>query len=130
MPRRYVINPDEWEDIASDMGSAIYYWCRSLTDEESQALRDLNLPPMYTVAVMAEDPEKDGELLLLMTKRDYEWALGQIEFVMPGTAASGYVASAFADRDPKTGYLESTYLDAEVADVVAQLHLYGEVVFG
>jgi hypothetical protein len=130
MPRRFVIDPAEWEDIASDMGLAIHYWCRSLTVAEHEALAAVNLPDMYTIRAMAEDPVKDGELLLIMTKRDYEWALGQIEFAVPGTAVSAYVASAFADRDKRTNFIESSYLDGEVADVVAQLHLFGEVPFG
>lgn len=130
MPRRMLIDPAEWEDVASDLGLGITHWCRSLTDEEHAALEAVHLPEMYTVRCMAEDPAKEGELLLLMTKRDYEWALGQIEFLMPHTAVSAYVASAFADRDKRTNYLESTYLDAEVADVVAQIHLFGEVPFG
>lgn len=130
MPRRFEIDPAEWEDIASDLGLGITHWCRSLTSEEHAALDALHLPDMYTIRAMAEDPAKEGELLLIMTKRDYEWALGQIEFLMPGTAVSAYVASAFGDRDRRTNYLESTYLDAEVADVVAQLHLFGEVPFG
>lgn len=128
MARRMTINPEEWPDVASDMGLGIHYWCRELTDEESAALQALHLPEMYTVAVMAIDPDTgEDDRLLLMTKLDYETALGQVEFVIPGSRVSGYVGAAFANRDMRTNYLETTYLDADVADVVAQIHLFGEV---
>lgn len=131
MPRRMLIDPAEWEDVASDLGFGINYWCRELSEAERKMLTDLHLPEMYTVAVMAIDPDEGtDDQLLLMTKRDYEWALGQIEYVIPQSAVSGYVSSAFADRDMRTGFLETSYLDAEVADVVAQLHLFGEIKYG
>ena len=131
MPRRYEINPEEWEAIASDLGFGINYWCRELSEAEREMLKALRLPEMYTVAVMAIDPDSgEDDQLLLMSKRDYEWALGQIEFLMPGTYVSGYVASAFADRDPKTNFVEASYFDSEVADAVAQLHLFGEIQYG
>lgn len=131
MPRRMLIDPDEWEGVASDLGFGINYWCRALTDEESAMLAALRVPEMYTVAVMAIDPDTgEDDQLLLMSKRDYEWALSQIEFLVPQSAVSGYVSSAFADRDQRTGFIETTYLDSDVADVVAQIHLFGEVKYG
>jgi hypothetical protein len=131
MPRRMLIDPEEWEDVASDLGLGISYWCRELTEAEHQALRDLRLPEMYTVAVMAIDPDNgEDDQLLLMTKRDYEWALGQVEFLAPNSTVSGYVGSAFGNRNMRTNYLETSYLDADVADVVAQLHLFGEIKYG
>lgn len=131
MPRRMVIDPEEWGDVASDLGLAIHYWARELTVSETAVLQALRLPEMYTVRCMAIDPDTgQDDRLLLMTKRDYEWALGQIEFLIPHTDVSHYVSSAFANRNMKTGYLESTHLDSAVADVVAQLHLFGAVTYG
>lgn len=132
MARRMLIDPEQWEDVASDLGLGVHYWCRDLTGVEQTLLTSgFRLPDMYTVRCMAIDPNNgQDDRLLLMTRRDYEWALSQIEFLMPHTTVSGYVSSAFADRDPRTGYLETTYLDAEVADAVAQLHLFNEIRYG
>lgn len=128
---RMLINPQEWEAIASDLGFGINYWCRELSEAEAKMLKDLRLPEMYTVAVMAIDPDSgDDDQLLLMTRQDYERALEKVVADMPNTYSSGYVLSAWADRDQSTGYIEVANLDSEVADVVAQLHLFGEVQYG
>lgn len=126
--RKFLIDPAEWEDVASDMGLGIHYWARALTAEESEALNRLHLPEQYTVAVMAFDPNTgDDEKLLLMTRENYEAALARFEDLVPGTEESGYVSSAWANRDQRTGYIETSYLDASIADIVAQIHLFGEV---
>lgn len=129
--RKYLINPEEWEDVASDLGLGIHYWCRALTSAESAALNELRLPEAYTVAVMATDPDTgEDDKLLLMTRQDYEVALSRVEDVVPGTLVSGYVSSAWANREQSTGYIESSYLDADVADAVAQIHLFGHIKYG
>ena len=131
MMHTYLIDPAEWEDVASDLGLGIAYWCRELTDRERASLEVLRLPDTYTVGVMATDPDTgEDDRLLLMTKQDYETALGKVEEVLPMSTVSGYVNSAWADRDRKTGYIETSYLDADVADVVAQIHLFGKVIYG
>jgi len=132
MMRKYLIDPREWEDVASDLGLGIGYWCRELTDRELEALEALHVSrETYTVAVMAVDPDSgEDDQLLLMSRRDYEAALGLVEDVLPGTMVSGYVSSAWANRDQATGFIETSYVDADVADAVAQIHLFGEVLYG
>jgi hypothetical protein len=129
--RKYLIDPNEWADVASDIGLGVHYWARALTAQEGQALIDLRLPEEYTVAFMALDPDTgQDDRLVLMRLVDYQLALSLLEDAVPHSNASRYVGSAWADRDRSSGFIETTYLDAEVHDAAVQVHVFGEVVYG
>jgi hypothetical protein len=128
MARRMLINPEEWDAVASDLGTAIHYWARALTTQEWTALNDLGLGDEWH-AVRVHEESHHGELIV-WRRQEFETALAQVEFVVPGTRASMYALSSFSDRDMKTGFIETTHIDAELGDVALQLHAWGEVVFG
>jgi hypothetical protein len=128
MARRMLIDPAEWDDVSSDLGTAITDWARGLTTEEWDQLHALGLPAEWS-AVRESDDFEDGDLIL-WRRQEFETALGQVEFVAPQSTASGYASSAFADRDPRTGYIETTYIDAELGSVALQIHAWGEVRYG
>lgn len=128
MPRRMLIDPAEWEDVSSDLGSAVVDWARGLTSQEWDQLHALGLPAEYS-AIRETDDFEDGDLIL-WRRQEFETALGQVEYVAPQSNASAYVSSAFADRDPKTGFIETTYIDAELGSVALQIHAWGEIRYG
>lgn len=131
----FLIDPQEWPDVASDVGTGVYYWARELTDDECAALESLHLPREghdgYTVAFMAIDPDTgNDDRLVLVRRREYEAALGRVVQDFSSYRAANDILQAFRDRAAGTGYIETTHLDAETHDVAVQVHAFGEVRYG
>lgn len=102
-------------------GYGISYWASKAVDD----------PEARTYTVTGEDPEKDGNVTKMLSYQDLADTLVKL-----GTRQVPEVSYMFSEHAEQylnsliAGDPDAGIFDSELADVVVQLSMFGEVVYG
>lgn len=111
------ITAQDIDDIMGDALDYIIYWCRKAEVGEDT----------YYGEYASDQISRGGTLILYDRESDDKWTLTLEKFLFGFKAA---IENGYADDWFENGKIEWSYLDGPAVDVIVQLALFGEVVFG
>ncbi len=111
------ITAQDIDDIMGDALDYITYWCRKAEVAEGA----------YYGEYASDQISRGGTLILYDRESDDKWTLTLEKFLFGFKAA---IEDGYADDWFEDGKIEWSYLDGPAVDVIVQLALFGEVVYG
>lgn len=111
------ITAQDIDDIISDALDYISYWCRKAEVGEDT----------YYGEYASDQISRGGTLILYDRESDEKYTLTLEKFLFGFKAA---IENGYADDWFEDGKIEWSYLDGPAVDVIVQLALFGEVVYG